>query len=56
MGKAMKQTLVDPLDNTIDDPTVHTELVLGGHTLTSLTDKVCSIVERPKPPKAWKPG
>ena len=53
MDKAVTQTLVDPLDNTRDDPTVQTELVLGGHTLTSLTDKVCSIVERPKPPKAW---
>ena len=29
MDKAMNQTLVDPLDNTNDDPTVQTELVLG---------------------------
>jgi molybdopterin-containing oxidoreductase family membrane subunit len=53
MADALRRADVDPLDNTTDDPTVPTELVLGGHTLTSLTYKVCSIVERPKPPKAW---
>jgi len=43
----------DRLDNTSDDPTQTTPLVLGGHDLTSVTDTVCGIVETPKPPRAW---
>ena len=34
----MDKVMHDPLDNTNDDPSVPTELILGGHTLTSLTD------------------
>jgi molybdopterin-containing oxidoreductase family membrane subunit len=41
------------LDNTRDDPTRRAQLVLGGNDFTSVTDKVCGIVERPKPPRAW---
>ena len=33
------------IDNTGFDPTRPTELVLGGEDFTSLTDKVCGIVE-----------
>ncbi|MGD8453876.1 MAG: polysulfide reductase NrfD [Phycisphaerae bacterium] len=40
-------------DNTIDDPTQRPALVLGGHDLTTVTDLVCGIAERPKPPRAW---
>jgi len=42
-----------PDDNTLNDPTQHTPLVLGDNDFTSLTDKVCGIVEKPRPPKAW---
>jgi molybdopterin-containing oxidoreductase family membrane subunit len=42
------------LDNTRDDPTRRTPLILGGHTNTSITDKVCGIVEMPRAPRAWK--
>jgi len=41
------------IDNTAFDPTTPTDLVLGGENFTSLTDKVCGIVEEPRPPKAW---
>ena len=41
------------IDNTGYDPGTPTELVLGGETFTSITDRVCGIVEQPKPPKAW---
>jgi len=40
------------LDNTTDDPRRRAPLVLG-HDFGSLTDKVCSLAERPKPPRAW---
>jgi molybdopterin-containing oxidoreductase family membrane subunit len=40
-------------DNTADDPTRRAQLILGGHDFTSITEKVCSIVERPRPPRAW---
>jgi hypothetical protein len=41
------------LDNTREDPRQRAPLVLGAHDFTSVTEKVCSIAERPKPPKAW---
>ncbi len=40
-------------DNTAFDPTRPQELVLGGHDFTSVTDTVCGLVERPRPPRAW---
>lgn len=40
-------------DNTSDDPTQRQPLVLGGNDFTSVTERICSIVERPKPPRAW---
>ncbi len=49
----MNTAVIDPLDNTVDDPTRPTPLVLGGHDFTSLTDKVSGIVERPRPPRGW---
>ena len=39
--------------NTVNDPTRPTPLILGGHDFTTLTDKVCGLVERPQPPRAW---
>ena len=41
------------LDNTAEDPRRRAPLIIGGNDFTSITDKVCSIVERPKPPKGW---
>jgi len=45
--------VVDQLDNTANDPTRSPRLILGDHDFGSVTDKVCSLVERPKPPLAW---
>jgi molybdopterin-containing oxidoreductase family membrane subunit len=41
------------LDNTHDDPTRRAPLILGGHDLTSVTEKVCGIIESPRPPRIW---
>jgi molybdopterin-containing oxidoreductase family membrane subunit len=46
----------DVLDNTTDDPTRRAPLILGDNDYTSVTEKVCRIVEAPKPPKAWYVG
>ncbi|HEX5245101.1 MAG TPA: hypothetical protein VFW23_17715, partial [Tepidisphaeraceae bacterium] len=35
------------LDNTYDDPTKRTPLVLGGKDFTAVTDAVCNVAERP---------
>jgi len=40
------------LDNTGDDPTRRAPLILG-HDFASVTDTVCGIVERPRPPRLW---
>jgi molybdopterin-containing oxidoreductase family membrane subunit len=44
------------LDNTTDDPTRRAPLILGENDYASVTEKVCRIVEAPKPPKAWYVG
>jgi len=49
----MRPAAIDELDNTFEDPTRPTPLVLGDNTFTTITDKVCSIVERPRPPRGW---
>ncbi|MFI5143481.1 MAG: NrfD/PsrC family molybdoenzyme membrane anchor subunit [Thermoanaerobaculales bacterium] len=41
------------LDQLGEDPRTRPPLVLGANDFASVTDKVCSIVERPKPPRAW---
>jgi len=41
------------LDNTVELPGRRAPLILGGHDFTSVTETVCGIAERPKPPKAW---
>jgi len=41
------------IDNTFDDPGRRAPLVTGGQDFTSVTDMVCSIAERPRPPTAW---
>ncbi len=45
-----------PADNTIDDPTRRAPLVLGDATPASVTETVCGIAERPRPPAAWYPA
>ncbi|MFH1176834.1 MAG: NrfD/PsrC family molybdoenzyme membrane anchor subunit [Acidobacteriota bacterium] len=40
-------------DNTVEDPRQRAPLVLGEHNLGTITDTVCRIVERPRPPRAW---
>ena len=42
-----------PRDNTSQDPTARQPLVLGGLDDAGVTERVCAIVEAPKPPKAW---
>jgi molybdopterin-containing oxidoreductase family membrane subunit len=49
----MKASVTDTFDNTINDPTRPTPLVLGGHDLTTVTEKICGLVERRRPPRAW---
>lgn len=41
------------IDNTSDDPTRRAPLIVGGNDYASITEKVCRIVEAPKPPTAW---
>jgi molybdopterin-containing oxidoreductase family membrane subunit len=40
-------------DNTGDDPTRRAPLVIGGNDFASVTEKVCSLAEQPKPTRAW---
>lgn len=44
---------VTQFDVTFDDPTRRAPLVTGGHDFQSVTDTVCAVVERPRPPRAW---
>jgi molybdopterin-containing oxidoreductase family membrane subunit len=46
-------TPVSYLDNTGVDPAVRARLVVGDNDFHSVTDKVCGIVEQPRPPKFW---
>lgn len=49
----MTATTKGEIDNTIHDPTRPHELITGGQTFTSVTDHICSIVERDGAPRAW---
>jgi molybdopterin-containing oxidoreductase family membrane subunit len=40
-------------DNTVEDPRRRAPLVLGANDFTTVTEKVCRVTERPKPPRAW---
>jgi len=51
--KAMSTTATKDVDNTATDPRCRPLLVLGEHDFTSVTDTVCGLAERPKPPRAW---
>ena len=41
------------LDNTLDDPTQRSPLVLGDLDYGGVTDSVCKIWEAEKQPKIW---
>jgi len=41
------------IDNTENDPTKRSALVLGGHSLRSITAAVASFPERDRAPRAW---
>ena len=49
----MKASATDYLNNTSDDPVNPPELILGGNTFTSVTEKVSDIVLESKTPLAW---
>ena len=51
----MTDIALDPraLDNSGDDPTRRAPLVVGGNDFSTVTEKVCGILETPRPPKAW---
>ncbi|MGI9013724.1 MAG: NrfD/PsrC family molybdoenzyme membrane anchor subunit [Phycisphaerales bacterium] len=42
-----------PADNTYDDPARRAPLIVGNHNFTTITDTVCQVIERPRPPRAW---
>ena len=49
----MSPAVTPEIDNTGADPNVRAPLVTGGYDFGTVTETVCSIVERPKPPRAW---
>ncbi|HPF36336.1 MAG TPA: polysulfide reductase NrfD [Candidatus Krumholzibacteria bacterium] len=49
----MTATTKGEIDNTIHDPTRPHELITGGQTFTSVTEHICSIVEKDGAPRAW---
>ena len=52
----MSTTTIDGmsyLDNTGDDPRERARLIVGDNDFASITNTVCGVVERPKPPKIW---
>ena len=40
-------------DNTSNDPTCRAPLTAGGQDFASITQTVCSLAERPRPPRSW---
>ncbi|MBX7165852.1 MAG: polysulfide reductase NrfD [Pirellulales bacterium] len=49
----MSSIALRTFDNTADDPQRRSPLVLGDQNLGSITETVCEIVERPRPPAIW---
>ncbi|MFH0793336.1 MAG: NrfD/PsrC family molybdoenzyme membrane anchor subunit [bacterium] len=45
--------LIQPLDNTTDDPRHRAPLILGDQDFGTVTDTVCGIAEMPTTPRAW---
>lgn len=50
---ALRHTVPREFDNTQNDPRRRAPLITGDNDYASITEKVCGIVERPKPPRAW---
>jgi Ni/Fe-hydrogenase subunit HybB-like protein len=50
-AEAMNAALLDT--TTVEDPSIRQPLVIGDNDFTTVTDKICGVVERPKPPRAW---
>ena len=48
---AAARALIDT--TTVEDPTIRQPLVIGENDFSTVTDKICGVVERPKPPRAW---
>ena len=53
MSSAYVSTALPEIDNTQNDPSRRAPLVVGEHDFASVTETVCSIAERPRPPRAW---
>jgi len=49
----MATVTINEFDNTVIDPAVRPPLMSGNNTLSSITEQVASLAERPKPPRAW---
>ncbi len=49
----MSTAVLPEIDNTHEDPRRRAALVLGSNDFASVTEAVCSIAERPRPPRAW---
>ena len=49
----MATATINEFDNTLIDPAVRPPLMTGDNSLGSITEQVCSLAERPKPPRAW---
>jgi Ni/Fe-hydrogenase subunit HybB-like protein len=48
---ASKTAVLDT--TTVENPSIRQPLVLGDTTFTTVTDTVCGLVERRRPPRAW---
>jgi Ni/Fe-hydrogenase subunit HybB-like protein len=46
-------TVPATLESTFEDPRVRPPLIVGDNDFASVTEKVCAIAERRKPPRAW---
>ncbi|NQT35877.1 MAG: polysulfide reductase NrfD [Planctomycetes bacterium] len=49
----MSEIAIKAEDNLSDDPTRRAPLVVGDHDYGSITDRVSTLVERPRTPPAW---
>ena len=49
----MVTTAIREIDNTTNDPRQRTNLITGDNNFTTVTEKVCSIVEDPKTSQTW---
>ncbi len=49
----MSSVAFPAFDNTSDDPTVRAPLTTPGQNFQTITETVCRVVERPRPPLGW---